>query len=879
MDANRRINGDRLRTAIKHLTISALAVCVALFGAIDASAQTASATAKRSIDKSTLRSAHRDGRIQITLPDGRMIRFDALERRERNSVQSLRGISGNAKLWMTTDGNAAFGSVDDGVQRYDIITSNGQTTVAAAEQTISTALAQSSMRNDTVIDTELVDRIRRNMERSQSSDKDLAHSTIDIAIFIDPAIYAHDSEQTLRTYAQAAIDYTNEAFRTNAIPLELRLVLVETYSGTIAPLDPFPGFPIHTLTLDRSNAFGADMRHLLFEFRQGIPYCGKAYLVGASGVTGFSCGFAAFAHEIGHNLGANHDRANAGSTAGLPIDAYNYGYTCGGIGSGGKGTLMSYVGTGKVPHFSSPSLTDNGGACGVAIGQPNAAHNGAAIDAMRVQIESLRAPATSYGTVHFQVAAASLSEAGAAVDVVVVRDGDTSRATSVEVGAVDATATNELDYLASAVRLAFAAGETTKTFRITPIDDEDYEVDETFRVVLRYPDGLTDSGTPIVVTISSDDIDRGIASLEIASISVWENGGPVTVAIVRTGNTANPLTIQYVTADDTATAGTHYQSVSGSVTFAAGETRKTVTVPIIDNNQYDSTRYRTFQFRLSGANLGTNRIEYITVFNDDPNRGVATFVANTVSIAETGQVLALTVARLDGAESTLQVNYATQSGTAVAGRDFTAATGSLIFAVGEQSKSISIPIIDNPRFDGDRTFTIALTGSHLGLFPTTTATIQNDDPNRGLAELSLNSLTISETAGSVVLTVNRTQGSESTLTVDYTTENETALAGSDFTSTAGTITFAAGQTSAAITIPIINDTGYDPGESFRLRLTGPLLGATTLATISIDNDDAAPPPPADDSGGGSFDSAWLMSLLLLLFARDEKRKRRPTAIT
>lgn len=878
MDANRRTSGDCLRSALKNLTVSVLGG-VALFGAINASAQTAPA-AKRSIDKSTLRAAHREGRIQIALPDGRVIRFDALERRERNAVQSLRGISGNAKLLLTTDGNAAFGWVDDGVQRYDIITTNGQTTVAVAEQTMSPALVQSSLRNDTVIDAELVDRIRRNMEQSQSTgDKDLAYSIIDIAIFIDPAIYADDSEQTVRTYAQAAIDYTNEAFRTNGIPLELRLVLVETYSGTIAPLDPFPGFPIHTPTLDRSNAFGADMRHLLFEFRQGIPYCGKAYLVGASGVTGYSCGFAAFAHEIGHNLGADHDRANSAGGLNLPIAAYNYGYTCGGIGNGGKGTLMSYVGNGKVPHYSSPLLFDNGGTCGIAVGQPNAAHNGAAIDATRVQIESLRAPAASYGTVHFQVATASLTEAGPAVDVVVVRDGDTSRATSVEVGAVDATATNELDYRANPVRLAFAAGETTKSFRITPIDDEDYEVDETFRVVLRYPNGLTVSGTPIVVTISSDDIDRGSAALESASISVWENGGPVTVAIVRTGNTANPLTIQYVTADDTATAGTHYQSVSGSVTFAAGETRKTVTVPIIDNNQYDSTRYRTFQFRLSGANLGTNRIEYITVFNDDPNRGVATFVANTVSIAETDQVLALTINRMDGTESTLQVNYATQSGTAVAGRDFTAANGLLTFLVGEQTKSISIPIIDNPRFDGDRTFTIALTGSHLGLFPTMTATIQNDDPNRGVAELSLSSLTVAETAGSVVLTVNRIQGSENTLGVDYSTENETASAGSDFTTTAGTITFAAGQTSATITIPIINDTSYDPGESFRLRLSGPLLGATVLATINIDNDDAAPPPPADDSGGGSFDKAWLMSLLLLLIAGSRQRKRRSIAIT
>src|SRR4029453_3944578 len=140
-------------------------------------------------------------------------------------------------------------------------------------------------------------------------------------------------------------------------------------------------------------------------------------------------------------------------------------------------------------------------------------------------------------------------------------------------------------------------------------------------------------------TVHRDDLDRGKAELATNTISVWENGGPVTITIhhprpstnppprqfasplTPPGTPANPLPVQFAPAEGTGVGGSCYQAVSGSVTFAPGETTKTIQVPVIDNDHWDPGTYKYFSLSLSGKNLGAVTTEYIYVFNDDPNRG------------------------------------------------------------------------------------------------------------------------------------------------------------------------------------------------------------------------------------------------------------------
>lgn len=115
-------------------------------------------------------------------------------------------------------------------------------------------------------------------------------------------------------------------------------------------------------------------------------------------------------------------------------------------------------------------------------------------------------------------------------------------------------------------------------------------------------------------------------------------------------------------------------------------------------------------------------------------------------------------------------------------------------------------------------------------------------PQPGALQLSTADATVAEDGGSVTLTVQRVNGSDGAVSVNFATQDGTAAAGSDYTSTSGTLTFAAGSTSQAITVPILRDTVAESSETFTVALAGPtggaVLGAPTTATVTITN--AAP---------------------------------------
>lgn len=106
--------------------------------------------------------------------------------------------------------------------------------------------------------------------------------------------------------------------------------------------------------------------------------------------------------------------------------------------------------------------------------------------------------------------------------------------------------------------------------------------------------------------------------------------------------------------------------------------------------------------------------------------------------------------------------------------------------------------------------------------------------------LSSSSYAVGE-GGPAVPVVTRSGGSAGTLTVQYSTANGIALAGSDYTTTSGTLTFAAGEMSKVLGVPILNDAAPEPNENFSITLTNPtggaILGSPQAATVTIVDDD------------------------------------------
>jgi hypothetical protein len=113
----------------------------------------------------------------------------------------------------------------------------------------------------------------------------------------------------------------------------------------------------------------------------------------------------------------------------------------------------------------------------------------------------------------------------------------------------------------------------------------------------------------------------------------------------------------------------------------------------------------------------------------------------------------------------------------------------------------------------------------------------------GSLQLSASTATTVEGGGAVTLTVTRTGGSSGTVTVQYATSDGTARAGSDYAATAGTLSFAPGQTSQTISIPILNDGSAEGLESFNLTLSaaagGGSLGTPSTAVVTVTDDDTA----------------------------------------
>ncbi len=168
-------------------------------------------------------------------------------------------------------------------------------------------------------------------------------------------------------------------------------------------------------------------------------------------------------------------------------------------------------------------------------------------------------------------------------------------------------------------------------------------------------------------------------------------------------------------------------------------------------------------------------------------------------------------------------------------------------------------------FRGDAPFAFPLSGVSAGQFITATAT---DGTTRDTSEFS-NALLVQfagrlqfaqpnfaaqEGSGNATITISRSGGTDGAVSVNYATNNGTAIAGSDYISTSGTLNFAAGQSSATFTIPITDDAVVENDETVNLTLSnasgGAGLGAPISATLAIVDNDSPQPgnasPVADE---------------------------------
>ena len=491
---------------------------------------------------------------------------------------------------------------------------------------------------------------------------------------------------------------------------------------------------------------------------------------------------------------------------------------------------------------------------------------------------TLGSPATATGTIQnddfpptLAIAATSASKAegtgggSTSFTFTVTRSGDTTGTASVSwavtgSGANAATANDFTGGTLPTGSVAFAIGEATKTITVSVAADSTIETDEGFTVTLSSPSGAT-LGSPATATgtIQNDDFPPTLAIAATSAIKPEGTGGgstSFTFTVTRSGDTTGTSSVSWaVTGSGTNAANaadfTGGTLPTGSVTLAVGESTKTITVNVAADPTLESDE--GFTVTLSspvGATLGSPATATGTIQNDDSLPTLAIAATSAIKPEGTGggsTAFTFMVTRSGDTTGTSSASWAVSGSgaNAATATDFTGGTlpaGSVTFAVGEATKTITVNVAADSTIEKDEGFSVTLSspsGATLGSPTTATGTIQNDDqPSLSITD----ALVIEGDSGTTNVTLQVTLSEQSLVpvTVSYAAVDGTAkLSDNDYVGTLGSLTFAVGETSKTITVVVKGDTKFEANETFAVQLSNP-TGATiakSAGTVTIENDD------------------------------------------
>jgi Calx-beta domain/Fibronectin type III domain len=313
------------------------------------------------------------------------------------------------------------------------------------------------------------------------------------------------------------------------------------------------------------------------------------------------------------------------------------------------------------------------------------------------------------------------------------------------------------------------------------------------------------------------------------------------------------VSVPYTTHDGTAVAGTDYTTTSGILTFLAGQTAENITVPIKDRS--GSAPARSFSVTLgtpTNAKIadGTG---VVTIGASGGGKVTAPGIsapADVVAGASDGYI-DLPVTLSAPGINPVTVNYTTANGTTDSSSgcqstfySYLGYSGTLTFQPGVTLQAIRIPLLSCgiSLTSGFQEFTLNLSGNSTDstlVRARTQIDITGNAPATYTPGLYVRGAVVDQTAGtiSVPVLLGGPSGAApgSAVTVPYTTNDGSAVAGTDYTTTSGTLVFPPGETAQNITVPILDRTGSAPARSFSVTLGTPahakIADGTGIITI------------------------------------------------
>ena len=298
-------------------------------------------------------------------------------------------------------------------------------------------------------------------------------------------------------------------------------------------------------------------------------------------------------------------------------------------------------------------------------------------------------------------------------------------AVSVNFATLDGTATSGLDYVGGSGTLTIPAGAASLPLPVAVIGDVLDEPDETYVVSLSSPVNATLADAQGLGTIVDDDPPPAVSVSDCAVTEDDTGQALCTFGLSLSAPSGQGVSVDFATADGTAVAGQDYLPVSGTGSFPAGATSQTVSVAIVGDVADEPNE--DFALNLSSPVNATiaDGTGTATIVDNDPPPSM--FVSDCAVVeGNAGPTpCAFTVSLSAPSGFTASVSYATANGTATAGNDYTAASGTLSFAPGTTSQALPIDVLGDTTVEADETFL-------LNLSAPTNATLAD---NQGIATI------------------------------------------------------------------------------------------------------------------------------------------------
>lgn len=589
-------------------------------------------------------------------------------------------------------------------------------------------------------------------------------------------------------------------------------------------------------------------------------------------------------HHLGRVL-------QAGQEEGKIASPFSYGkaYTCGGANT----VMHSLVSSTVLPFFSSPTIFNNGEACGVEKGLAGEADNRSVIQLNAPLLASYSVPKNPNSSFSISNISPVYSD-GEFATVLITRSGDLSETAYLTLSSEESSATEGYinpttreasegaDYIFGVRTVEFAPGQATSGVNFEIPVRKTNNLYEQFFIHATYAANATidpDKSTIRFGIRQNFQPERNIVEFELSDISANENTLAV-LPVVSSEITDGDVVVNVKAIDGNAIQGINYELLTETLTFnAQSEQSQNVEVRVLSDGKYEKNMFFDVEISSENADI-SNKIVRVYI-NEISQPDIGTVVAERESLIIDNQFAEFNInlIRENNSDEQHTVSLRTgQSSTLLEGEDYEL-PDSVTFEHRETNKTVTVKMLSQ------KLGNINLDVYSDSLSETLDSTNITVEKSANLPSVLISeTVSATETAVSAIVMINRTVAdTRVVLDIDYV--NDTALAGVDFKDEQKTLTLEIGELSSTLNIPLIDRTDTNGDRNFTVAfssdtVTLPVSTASVTITDVIRNDggsDGGDSGDGADSDNGKIDNyagangLWSLLLLPLAFLRRRKK--------